>query len=214
MWLGPMLAAAAAPNAPTDAAGLSLLGVMLAAGSALGGALCGAVVGQFLAARNARNQALLLRAQALVDEFHSASFAAHRGIMYGLPEKLPLQGPASEKIWDRVAMGFANPALYRRDELEDAWLGEMRAGFTEHEHLGIYVAFVVRLAQLLRDARGNRHVSATLVALRVEGIHYDSATLKAFAAALDRAARRKGAESDGLWTVYIREAVAWADEVP
>lgn len=110
-------------------------------------------------------------------------------------------------------MGFADPVLYRRDELKNVWVGEMRAGFTEHEHLGIYVAFVVRLAQLPRDAKSNRHVSAALVALRVEGIHYDSSTLIDFADALDRAARKKGSESDGLRTVYIREAVTWADEV-
>lgn len=197
-----------------DVGSLHAMGVALAAVSALGGAYCGAVVSQSLAARNARRQAQLLRANALVDEYHSPSFMLHRGVVYCIPDVLPERGdPGFEKAWDRIAMGFGDPDLYTREELSGWWEGEVRdGGLTDHQHLGIYVGFVVRLAQLLEDTEGDPNIDAALVALRVEGIRYDSDTLVDFADALDRLAARKGAESDGLRTAYIRRAVEWAKE--
>jgi len=196
-----------------DASSINAAGIALAAGSALGGAFCGAVVGQFLAARSARRQAQLIRANALVDEYHSPSFILHRGVVYCIPEILPTRGdPDFENAWDRIALGFADPGLYRRDELSDWWEGEVRDGdLTDHQHLGIYVGFVVRLAQLLEDAKGDPHIDAALVALRIEGIRYDSEALIDFADALDRLAIKKKAANDGLRTAYIRRAVKWAE---
>ena len=150
----------------------------------------------------------------MVDEYHSPGFGLHRGVVYCIPTVLPNEDdPAFEEAWDRVAMGFADPVLYARDELSKAWLGEVRDGdLTDHQHLGMYVGFIVRLAQLLKDANGDPHIDGALVALRIEGIRYDSNTLINFADALDRLAVRKGAGSDGLRTDYIRLAVAWAND--
>ena len=111
------------------------------AGAGVLAALLGVVLGYRLSSRQEAATFQRNRTHAFIDEFHSAKFIEHRDALW-LTQQAVRNGDATI---ERIARGFVHPIT------GDWYLGEVHFGLSEHDHLGVFFGFMVRLDMSIRS---------------------------------------------------------------